>query len=239
MSNIKVSNPIETREYKHQNKERLCYCCDTLQPIKEMIHKLGFSNHSRGYGSDFDNENIEIQLCSNCYKDEYKEWFNETPKIEDSYCEIYKHEDDIYNLIKTFLLENQEYALNHIGNYHMERQDWIDMENKTLPDEKYKEYGMYSPSECKSYEERFPTCHYPVNRVYNDASKGCWCPFEAYGDEGQKAGINISSECHYCDYFKLRETSIKDIKDEHFEDYKLYIKSSLKQNELFNKFNNL
>jgi len=225
------------RDYKHLNNERLCYCCDTLQPKEEIIHKLGFSNHSRGYGSSFDNESLEIQLCSSCYKDEYAKWFDEIPEIEEGdFYEDYKYEKDITDFINSFILENQEYVLNGAGDFTMDRQDWIDMENNILPDGKYKEYRMYSPSEAKSYEEKFPTCHYPVNRIYSDDSKGCWCPFGACGNIGQTTSPNISDECYYCDYYKVRETPIKDIEDNDFEDYKLYIQSKLRQDELNSKF---
>lgn len=235
----KLNNKQE-REFKHKNKERLCYCCDTLQKSADKIHILKINNYDRGYGSNFDGCNIEIQLCDKCYKEEHAKWFNEQPVIIDDYIKEYTYEEDINNLIKSFPIENQEYVLNHTGDYiEMDREDWINMQLGILPDEKYKEYGMYPPSEIKAYEEKFPTCEYPVHRIYDDGSKGCWCPFEAYGEVGQKTSANISNECYYCEYYKKRETPIKDIKDEDFQDYKLYIKSQLKTKELEKKFKNL
>jgi hypothetical protein len=29
---------INSREFKHLNKDRLCYCCDTLQESKDQIN---------------------------------------------------------------------------------------------------------------------------------------------------------------------------------------------------------
>lgn len=234
LSNSKTFNL--GREYKHQNRHKLCYCCDTLQESTDDIHTLGVS--CRGYGSAFDENSFEIQLCPNCYKKEYEKWFNESPTMN-GYIEEYQFEQNITDLINSFPIENQEYVWNGSSGYLMERQDWIDMKNGNLPDEKYKEYMMYSPSEIKAYEERFSTCQNVVNKLYSDGSVGCWCAFEAFGDKGQVASENISDECCYCEYYKQRETPIIDIKDEDFDDYKLYIQSKLKMDELDKKFGNL
>lgn len=209
---------VDNRILKHQNKERLCYCCDTLQESEDEIHKL-IIDKSRGYGSNFDECNVEIQLCPHCHKEEYDSWFNEQSIVVDKYYEEYIYEDNITNLINSFILENQEYVWNHMDRYGVERQDWLDMKTSILPDEKYKEYGMYSPSEIKSYVERFPTCQHPINVVYNDGSKGCSCPFGALGHYGQEADINISMECHNCEHYNQRHTEGMDMND---EIYKLY-----------------
>lgn len=106
----------------------------------------------------------------------------------------------------------------------MDSQDWIDDKLGILPDEVYEEeYNMYSPRQIKAYEERFPTCEHPVNKVYNDGSKGCWCPFGTNGNYGQEVGLNVSDECFNCRHYKLRETPIKEMEYETYEKYKVYI----------------
>jgi hypothetical protein len=158
------------------------------------------------------------------------------------WCEDYKYENNIYDFIETLPLEGKELFQNTCSSdgYHMKAQDYIDMKLGILPDQKYKEYGMYSPSERKAYEDRFPTCEYPINRIWDDDSKGCACPFGASGEYGQVIDEdNISKECYYCKYYKNRETTLKTIDAEDFSDYKLYIQSKLRMTELEAKFGNL
>lgn len=203
-NNLSLTVTNEERQHKHQNNERLCYCCDTLQPTKDDIHILEIGRYDRGYPSKFVSSNVKIQLCPSCLKEEYEKWFYEIPVIKNIFCEEYKYEENIKDFINSFILENQEYVWNYMDFYTMEREDWLDMKRGTLPDYKYKEYGMYSPSEFKSYEERFPTCQFPANVVYSDGSKGCKCPFGASGDFGQKESINISIECNKCECYQKR-----------------------------------
>lgn len=209
-----------TERYKHENKERLCYCCNELQENESDIIKLEISN--RGYGSSFDGSDSYIQLCNKCLKPEYIKWFNEEPTM-DGYCEEYNYEDDIRNLVKSFPLENQEYFWNSNCNGWtsdvMDRQDWLDMMNEVMTDEKYKEYHMYSPSEIKAYEERFPTCGIPMNVIYDDNSKGCRCLLGASGDYGQQVSINISMECYQCESYCKRENPIVDLTDAKYEEF--------------------
>lgn len=212
------------REYKHQNRHRLCYCCDELQENEKDLIKYSISY--RGYGSIFDNCRFTVQLCKKCDKPEYKEWFYEEPKMED-YCEVYQYEEKIEELINSFPIENQEYVWNGMDGYWMERQDWIDMQLGILPDEKYEEYGMYSPRQIKAYEERFTTCEHPVNVVYSDGSKGCWCPFGAHGEYGQQVSPNISDECYGCEYYKKRETPIKKMDRDTYDKYEKYINAKI------------
>lgn len=232
-----------SREYKHEHRDKLCYCCDEVQENESRLHELRISG--RGYGSSFDNFNSYILLCDKCLKQKYKEWFNEHNDIYDDFNETYEHEKDIGDLVNSLPLENQEYFWNSnaygaSASIIMDRQDWIDMKNGTMTDEKYKEYSMYSPSEKKAYKEKFPTCEYPVNKIYDDGSKGCWCPFLAHGEYGQKVDEhNTSIECYYCKYYKKRDTSIKNIKGKDWKDYKLYIEYKLKEDNLEKKFGNL
>lgn len=218
------------------NYKGMCFKC--LSKNKSVDT---FSIYGRGYGSSFDNENTKLQLCKDCQPQGISDWFNEEVDLLDEYCEDYKYEDNIFEFIKTLPLEGQELFNNTCSQdgYNMDAQDYIDMKLGILPDKKYKKYGMYSPSERKAYEERFPTCEYPTNEVFSDGSVGCWCPFKASGKKNQVADYNISAECCYCKYYKLRTTSIKTIDSKDFDDYTLYIKSKLKIKELEERFGNL
>lgn len=219
----------QNRKYKHEHKEKLCYCCDTLQDRKEDLHI--YNINGRGYGSIFDSSKFSIQLCDKCNKLISGKWFNEQPELIDGYCEDYKYEEYIESFIDTFPIENQEYVSNEYDNYQMLRQDWIDMKLGLLPDEKYEEYHMYSPREIKAYKERFTTCNYPINIVFNNNSKGCSCPFGANGLYGQNIDTNISDECYNCQAYKIREEPIKEIT---YEKYKL-LQQSIKGIYAFEK----
>jgi len=237
ISMVKLNSLKQEREYKHLHKEKLCYCCDTLQESEKDIHIHKISNYDRGYGSNFDGSNIEIQMCSKCDKDEYEAYFNEMPRIKNNgYYEEYQYEEEIADLINSFIFENQEYVWNHEDGYTMDRQDWLDMKNNILPHEKYKHYNLYSPWEEKAYEERFPTCQHPVNVIYDDNSKGCYCPFGSSGNYNQGVDDNISSECYECKYHTNRTTPIKDIEDNDFVEYMEYLKMKIKEVELKAKF---
>lgn len=223
------------REYKHENKHRLCYQCDELvRDPKFSLHTLTVAG--RGYGSIFDSSHFEVQLCSNCVKADYDLWFNEEPVMHD-YVEEYSHEEKIGSLIDGFLVENQEYVWNENSSYMiMDRQDWIDMKLGALPDEKYKEYGMYSPSEVAAYEERFPVCQHPVNVRYDDGSVGCRCPHGAMGHKDQEASLNISVECFGCEFFEQRKTPIREITHEDYDLYKSYYRLKDHMDELKARF---
>lgn len=135
--------------------------------------------------------------------------------------EINKHEKNEH-------LEGQELFFNRDsnGNPCMNSQDWIDIQLGVLPNKKYKQY--YSPdeiSELTAYEIRFPVCEHPVNVVFNDNSKGSYCPFGAYGEYNQQ--INISyycDNCFRCTYYKLRKTPIKKMDEDTYKKYKVYVK---------------
>lgn len=191
--------------------------------------------YGRGYGSDFDNFNSTLCLCSDCYIPDLELWFDEEPEKKD-YIQEYKYENNIHDFIKSLPLEGRELFENTMGSgchgMYMEQQDWIDLELGILPDEKYEEYGMYSPSTVKAYEERFPTCENPVNITYSDNSKGCWCPFGASGSYGQTVGLNVSDECKDCEYYKKRETPIKEMSNNTYKKYEQYIKGK-RYNHLF------
>ncbi|MGG3989677.1 hypothetical protein [Bacillus smithii] len=214
-----------SREEKHLHNDRLCYKCDTLQESKDDL--IVYHMSGRGYGSFFDNESFEIQLCNNCAKPEYQKWFDEIPTY-DEFLERYKYEDKIQELINSFPIENQEYVLNGADGWAMERDHWIAMKKGTLKDEIYEEYGLYSPRQIKAYEERFPTCEHPVNVIYEDGSKNCYCPFGAYGKFDQNIKEHsYSTECFGCEFYKKRETPLKTMDNDTYNKYERYIKGKV------------
>lgn len=181
--------------------EHICFKC--LQN-KENIHT--YRINYRGYGSMFDNDNTKLQLCDSCNQEELKEYFNEEPEIEDGYCENYLHEEDILNFVNTLPIQGQELFKNTCSSdSYLEPQDWIDIELELAPDEIYKRYSMYSPSEIKAYEDRFPTCKQVYKKVWNDGSSGCWCNFGANGNsDGSASEYNVSDECYYCKHYEKK-----------------------------------
>ena len=222
-----------------QNPENTCFNC-----LKEtIVHKIKIP--ALGWGSQFDNFSTEIHLCDECMKLTNSEWWKlKTIKgetdLDDAY---YEYENEILKFVKQMPLAGQElfwnrYATGAFVSYYMEAQDWIDYKLNILPHEKCKEYGLYSPQEKQAYKERFPICQHPVNIIYDDGSKGCWCPFGAYGEYGQKIGLNICDECYECKYFEKRRTPIKYISEKDWIDYKLYYIAKLKEEEFRNKFEN-
>jgi hypothetical protein len=190
----------------------LCFkCLSKDKPVDT------FRIYGRGYGSGFDNSNTELQLCKECQPQGIKDWFDEEPDIIDGYCEDYKYEDNIF--------ENTCSQ----DNYTMESQDYIDMKLGILPDEKYKEYGMYSPSEKKAYEDRFPNCKHVEIKVYGDGSKGSKCFMGAFGDGSGKCGLNMYDDCYLCDKYEERTVEIKvvDTVKEYYENETIRLKNMI------------
>lgn len=206
-----------------ENHENICFCC--LKDIKSVKR---YSIYRSEYGSSFDNFYTYLQLCSGCTPEDIDLWFDEEPEMIEGYYAYYKYEGKIKELVNTFPLEGQELFWNRVAYganaYNMSPQDWIDDKLGILPDEIYEEeYDMYSPRQIKAYKERFTTCEHPINVVYSDDSKGCWCPFGANGEYGQKTGYNISNTCYNCPHYKVRETPIKEMDDKTYNKYKYYI----------------
>ncbi len=220
-----------------QNPENICFNC-----LKETaIHKISIP--ALGWGSQFDNFSTRIQLCDDCYSVTNPDWWklNVIKGKTDLESEHYEYEDEILNFVNQMPLAGQELFWNRFASgafvsYYMEAQDWIDYKLNILPHEKCKEYGLYSPQEIQAYKERFPICQHPVNIIYEDGFKSCWCPFGAYGEYGQKVGLNICDECYECEYFEKRNTLIKDISDKDYKDYEIYYKAKLRQEEYKNRF---
>jgi len=203
--------------------ENLCFCC--LEKDKSGL-KTYYLYRSE-YGSSFDNNYTYLQICDDCKPKDIELWFNESPEMND-YCADYKYEENIIDLIDTFPLQGQELFWNRCASgacsYTMESQHWIDDKLGILPDEIYEnEYSMYSPRQIKAYEERFPTCEHPVNAMFDDDSKGCYCPFGASGNYNQEISPNVSDECFGCEKYKIRETPIKEMSYDTYKKYEIYI----------------
>ena len=225
-----------------KNVKGICFKC--LKEHKESeIHKIHIP--SAGYGSYFDNLSTELQLCDSCYADTNSEWwkFESVPYTEE--CgEVYKYDNEICDYLKMLPLQGRELVWNRFSYgagiiCNMDSQDWIDYELSELSHNKCKEYGFYSPDEVKAYKERFTTCQYPMNRVCNDGSVGCWCPYGASGKKDQQINENMSRECYRCKQYKKRETPILSVNDNDWNDLMLFIKYHNKKKHLEQKFSGL
>ena len=194
-----MKNKISPIEYS----KKICFKC-----LKEKDNIHTYTLGYRGYGSGFDSFNTILQLCDDCNHEELDIWFNEQPEIIDDYCEEYKYEDNIYEFVKSLPIQGRELFDNQCASgacsYPMESQDWIDVELGIAPDNIYKKYGMYSPSEINAYKERFPTCENVYLKTYNDGSGGCRCDYGAYGERDGSCGLNISDECYTCTRYKKK-----------------------------------
>lgn len=222
-----MNRPKAIKDYKG-----MCFKC--LQK-KDKINTY-YLNRSE-YGSSFDNIYTYLQICDDCKPEGIEEWFNEEPEMDDYYAN-YKYEKNILEFIKTLPLEGQELfwaRCSHGANAdYIAGQDWIDYQLDILPHEKCKEYGLYSPQEKKAYQERFPICKHVKIKIYKDGSKGCSCPFGAFGNkDGTAKGHQTQSECYECVNFELREGEIMtvDLKQEEIKRIKEQIKRLQKKLE--------
>jgi hypothetical protein len=197
-----------------------------------------------GWGSGFDGWSTRINLCNDCYNLTDKRWWelNVISDNEGYRGSWYEFESEIFEFVDKMPLAGQELFYNRYSNGWNSRgswepQDYIDYELGILPHEKCKKYGVYSHEEIRAYRERFSKCQHPVNVIYNDESKGCRCPFGAFGKYGGLADeYNVWDECYQCKYFTQRTTPIKDISSDDYDDYVIYYKAKLKQEEFKNKF---
>lgn len=222
---------MNLKNIKATNDTSLCMKC-----LKKKATNF-YNIYGRGYGSDYDMEDMTFQCCDECDDSEYKKWFEEK-STTDGYEESYQYEENITNLINNLPLEGQELFWNRLNNngFHMEPQDWIDYELKELPHEKCREYHILSPKDEELYNSRFPSCENVINVIWPDSSKGSRCPFGVCGAYGQKANTYVNStHCTDCEYYKQRTTPLKEIKGEDLQDWKSFMTSKLKEKE-FKKF---
>ncbi len=218
-----------------KDHDGLCWnCLQTKNNVRRIVIP------ELGYGSGFDGAGTEIHLCEECYqKSNPKIWGLKV--LTDDYCEEYEFEKEIFDFFNQLPLVTQQFVYNEYqegwnADRIIDPQDWIDYEEKTISHERCKELGLYSHQEIEAYRERFPVCEHPVNRVYKDGSCGSWCPYGANGRKDQEIDLNISDECYMCEHFKVREKPRKDVLNEDYEDYKIFVKYGSSMEDLKKKF---
>jgi hypothetical protein len=197
----------------------LCFKCLERKSVNT------YSLYRSSYGSSFDNLYTQLQVCKDCEPEEMSDWFNEEDTGGEQYS-YYEHEKDILKFIKSMPIEGRELFWARCSSgasaTYMDGQDWIDYELGILSHEKCQEYGYYSPKEKNAYKELFTTCNHPINKIYNDKSKGCYCVFGASGEYGQKVGLNISSQCYKCNNYIKRYEPLKEMSNKEFDQYEAY-----------------
>lgn len=113
------------QEYKHQNKEHLCYHCNQLVGEDNLIkHEV----KNRAFGSNFDSMNFTIQLCHECNKEleVEPEWFDNEVAF-DKITGEWKCESYIAYMVELFPICNQEYIYNckNLLCPQMKREEWL------------------------------------------------------------------------------------------------------------------
>ena len=227
-TNIVTNSSSNEITYTNENKplailnpENICFKCLQEKQVFEICIP------SIGNGSYFDNFSSRIYLCENCLKQYTNlEWWKlEIIENKDDWYDIhYKYEKEILEFINSLLIQGKELfytRLAHGDKSYMIGQDWIDFKLGILSHEKCKEYGYYSPDEKVAYYEMFPKCQHPVNKIYNDDSKSCWCPFGSHGRYNQECS-GMCNDCYECQYYQERITPIIDINEDKWKDYKIY-----------------
>lgn len=131
------------QNYKHNNKERLCYNCNKLMESKDDITIVTIQG--RGYGSKhFDGDHYEIQLCPHCLTIEVIKWINEKPTYENRKVEQYQYENNLKQFIDNFCIENQEYIYNQQNSsMRFDREEWILLEHEMVTQKIIDKYGCY------------------------------------------------------------------------------------------------
>lgn len=117
--------------HNHQHKDKLCFHCNELQDTKDKI--IIYEIKNRGYGSIYDCDEFQIQLCPECAEKlkVNKDWFdNEKMGLEredgtyDYFCE-----NNIKELVDKFPTYNQEYISNCYNSLmpymKIDRDDWL------------------------------------------------------------------------------------------------------------------
>jgi len=172
-----------------------------------------------GYGGQFDGFGTKVVLCDSCMADTNPEWWKLTivTDTNENGVEIgeqYECEEEILAFIQSCPLEGQELFYNSLskdiwGYPLLEPQEWIDYQLGTLPHEKCKEYGLFSPQELEAYKARFPICAQVNKYVFPDTSSGTSCVYGAWGGEDGDCFSHGSTACHECQHFSVRETPME------------------------------
>ena len=226
-----IKKPINPHHIAIENPNSICFnCLQSYPQLHEIL--IPTLNHN----SIFTNFSSRLYLCDNCLSLTSHEWWRlEIIKSysEDNMMQLhYKYEKEILEFINNMQLSGQElfYARFAKGTSKesMQGQDWIDYSLGILPHEKCKEYGYYSPQEIQAYQERFPKCEHPANRICNEKSKNTWCPFGAIGEYNQKCYDKGSDDnCYECEYFQERINPIRSIMECNWKDYVVYYKCKI------------
>lgn len=182
-----------------KNNKRLCHKC--LEMHKNIKH---FFIRDRLFGSEFDMEIIEIQLCNSCIKslggkNFLKSVFNEKPIFEDKYIAKYKNENKLIDLLNDFPIQSREiiFNKNKIGIFPViNSQDYIDMQLNKAPHETYEKYGFISPYD----NEKFLSCEH--NELISHSS---FCKYGACGDKFRLIFTKGNGTCATCEYYKRKE----------------------------------
>ena len=228
---IETTNSINPHHIAIENPDYICFnCLQSYPQLHEIL--IPVLNHN----SKFTNFSSRLYLCPTCLSLTNHEWWKlEIIKLytEDNMMQLnYKYEKEILDFINQMPLSGQELFYARFGqgirSDLMRGQDWIDYTLGILPHEKCKEYGYYSPQEIQAYQERFPICEHPANRIYNEKSKNSWCPFGAIGEYNQKCYDKGSDDsCYECEYFKERINHIRNVIENEWKDYEVYYKCKI------------
>ena len=121
------------------------YVCDNCKANENSKPIKIFKLNNRGYGSQFDSLDIEIDLCDDCIKKLgiKEEWFDndlnqvyETiqdehdPIVEHLYVFDYTNEDKVVDAIKKLPIRAQEKILNRPSScnpFVMDSEEWIEI----------------------------------------------------------------------------------------------------------------
>lgn len=208
-----------------------CICMKCLK--KKGLHS--YYIRGRGYGSMFDGQDCVLNLCADCDNDSIRVAVDEVPE-KTELGERYIHESEILDYVNSLPVEGRELFENRFSEvFHMEPQDWIDYELDELSDEKCHNYDLYSPKDISAYNERFPVCMHVANVLWDDGSRGAWCPFGAHGDYGPEVH-SVSTECAKCRYFGRREGNTPEISGSDLDDWQTWRISVIRRDEFISRF---
>lgn len=226
---------MNNKVYAIKNHEGLCWKC-LKSYDKSNIKVINIPELGEG-NSAFNGAGTKLQLCVICYEesmmDNPKIWNMDVNQIFENDIiinEEFLYESDMLNFIDTLPIESQQFVWNeYINGFYtkplkMIPQDWIDYRLKILSHEQCKKYDLLSPDEIKAYNTKFPSCQHPINILCNDGSKGCMCPYGAYGSYNQIITNNdFSLECYDCKQYITRTTPIIDLTEDEFKEKYNYL----------------